>query len=225
MSGPLVAVVTPVYGNEDTLCELVRRLSAALEGRTWRLRMVVDASPDASLAVARGLAVADPRIAVTALDANVGQHRALARGLADEPGAVAWVCLDADLQDPPEAVPVLLDRLAEGDVGAVFAGRRGTYENRARMVTGRVHRAVLGRVTGLPADAGAFVAMGPAARSAVIGQGAPSIVAAIGAAGVPLASVPVERHRRPSGQSAWTSSARLRQSARTLAWSATARLR
>ncbi len=116
-----VAVVTPAYGNEDTLPELARRLAVALEGRSWRLRVVVDASPDASLAVARGLAAVDARISVTALDRNVGQHRALARGLADEEEdedtVAAWVCLDADLQDPPEAVPVLLRRLAEGDVG------------------------------------------------------------------------------------------------------------
>ena len=67
--------------------------------------------------MARALAAADPRIAVTVLAVNVGQHAALATGLAAEPAADAWVCLDADLQDPPEAVPLLLDRLARGDVG------------------------------------------------------------------------------------------------------------
>ena len=120
-----VAVVTPVYGNQDTLEELVGRLDAALAGRRWRLRFVVDGSPDGSLAVARALAAGDDRLAVTDLRENVGQHRALTRGLAEEASAHSWVCLDADLQDPPEAVPVLLDRLAAGDVGAVFAGRRG----------------------------------------------------------------------------------------------------
>jgi hypothetical protein len=220
-----VAVVTAAYGNQDTLAELARRVAAALDGdgRAWRLRIVVDASPDASLAVARALAAAHgPRIAVTALDGNVGQHRALARGLADEdgPDTGVWVCLDADLQDPPEAIPALLRRLAAGDVGAVFAGRRGTYESRSRMLTGRLHRAAMGRLTGLPADAGAFVAMGPAPRAAVLGLDAPSIVAAIGTSGVGLASVSVERHRRPSGESSWTSVARVRQSARTLAWAA-----
>jgi len=220
-----VAVVTPVYGNETTLAELVRRLAVALDGRNWRLRMVVDASPDASLVVARRLAAADPRIAVTALHVNAGQHRALSRGLVDEDDAAVWVCLDADLQDPPEAIPLLLDRLAAGDagdVGVVFAGRRGTYESRGRTMTGRMHRAVMSRLSGLPPDAGAFVAMGPVARHAVISLGSPSIVAAIGASGVALASVPVGRHPRPSGLSAWSSAGRVRQSVRTLAWSATA---
>ena len=111
-----VAVVVPVYGNAATLAPLAERLAAALHGHDWRLRLVIDASPDDSAAVAARLAAAEPRIAVTVLEINVGQHRALAQGLADEPGAEAWVCLDADLQDPPEAVPLLLARLAHGDV-------------------------------------------------------------------------------------------------------------
>jgi glycosyltransferase involved in cell wall biosynthesis len=219
-----VAVVVPVHGNAATLAPLAARVAAALAGRDWRLRLVVDASPDDSAAVAARLAGADARVAVTVLDVGGGQHRALARGLADEPGARAWACLDADLQDPPEALPALLDRLALGDVQAVFAGRRGAYEGRLRLLTGGLHRAALSGLTGLPRDAGAFLALGPAARAAVLAavlaDGAPSLVAAVGVARLPVASVPVHRDTRPSGSSAWTSRARLRQSARTLVWAA-----
>jgi polyisoprenyl-phosphate glycosyltransferase len=213
-----VAVVTPVYGNAPTLAELARRLGAALEDRAWTLRFVVDASPDDSLSVASGLAVGDSRLRVTALTRNVGQNRALLAGLAAEADAGAWVCLDADLQDPPEAVPLLLDRLAQGDVGAVFAGRRGAYESRARLLTGALHRSVMARLTGLPADAGAFLAMDAATRKALLTTSPPGIVAGIGAAGVRSVSVPVVRAARPQGRSAWTSAARLRQSARSLTW-------
>jgi glycosyltransferase involved in cell wall biosynthesis len=195
-----VAVVVPVYGNAPTLQPLAERLATALGDRAWRLRLVIDASPDDSLAVAGALAAEDPRIAVTGLAVNVGQHAALARGLAAEPDADAWVCLDADLQDPPEAVPMLLDRLAAGDVGAVFAAR----------------------LTGLPPDAGAFFAMDARVRAAVLAamttEAAPSVVLGVARAGVPVASVPVERDRRPVGSSAWTGRTRLRQSARSLVW-------
>ena len=217
-----VAVVAPVYGNAASLPVLAARTRAALAGRRWHLRLVVDGSPDESLAVARGLASEDDRVRVTALAVNAGQHPALVRGLGEEPVADAWVCLDADLQDPPEAVPRLLDRLAVGDVGAVFAGRRGAYEGRARLTTGRVHRALLARLTGLPADAGAFVALGPEARDAVLRLAPPSVVAAVGVAGLPVTSVPVARAPRAHGRSSWTGPARLRQSAGTLAWTARA---
>ena len=219
---PRIAVVAPVYGNEATLRPLAQRLAAALDGRDWRLRLVVDASPDGSAAVAGALAAEDPRIAVTVLEVNGGQHAALARGLADEESAEVWVCLDADLQDPPEAVPLLLDRLARRDVAAVFAGRRGRYESAARRLTGGVHRRLAARLTGLPADAGAFFAMDRVVRDAVVSAvrdaGAPSVVLAVGGAGRPVASLPVERDRRPEGRSAWTARTRLRQSLRSLTW-------
>ncbi len=212
-----VAVVVPVYGNAGTLSPLVSRLGAALAGHDWSVRLVVDASPDDSAAVAARLA-ADPRVVAQVLPQNVGQHRALALGLAADGDADAWVCLDADLQDPPEAVPLLLDRLAAGDVAAVFAGRRGSYESPLRLLTGRAHRALMARLTGLPPDAGAFLAMDPRARSAVLRLQAPSLVAALGASGLALASVPVERAERELGSSAWTTRARVQQSARTLLW-------
>ena len=217
-----VAVVVPVYGNAATLEPLAGRLATALAGRDWRLRLVVDASPDESAAVATALAAADPRISVTVLDVNVGQHAAIATGLAAEPAAGAWVCLDADLQDPPEALPLLLDRLARGDVAAVFAGRRGRYESPLRRLTGDLHRRVAARLTGLPADAGAFLAMGAPVRDAVVtavrDEGAPSVVLAVARAGRASTSVPVVRDRRPEGRSAWTGRTRLRQSVRSLAW-------
>jgi glycosyltransferase involved in cell wall biosynthesis len=219
---PRIAVVVPVYGNAGTLRPLAERVAAALDGRTWRLRLVIDASPDDSAGVAASLAAQDHRIAVSGLTVNGGQHAAIAHGLAAEPDADVWVCLDADLQDPPEALPLLLDRLAEGDVSAVFAGRRGRYESVARRLTGGLHRRLAARLTGLPADAGAFLAMDPAVRDAVVtavrDEGAPSVVLAVARAGRPVTSVPVERDLRTEGRSAWSGRARLRQSLRSLAW-------
>lgn len=219
-AGPSVAVIVPVYGNEDTLAALASRLSDALGARKWQLRLVIDASPDESASIAALLAATDDRIAVTVLTNNVGQHRALEIGLAAEPDAHVWVCLDADLQDPPEAVPLLLDRLAQGDVRAVFAGRRGAYESPLRRLTGRLHRTVLAGLTGLPPDAGAFLALDAHARQIVLAARAPSLVAAIGAARLPTASLPVARATREQGRSAWTARRRVSQSARTLVWAA-----
>ena len=214
----MIAVVTAVYGNAGTLRPLVRELSDALGGRPFTVRLVIDASPDASAQVAADIAATDARVRVTSLAANVGQHRALAAGLAAEPDATVWVCLDADLQDPPGAVPLLLDRLAAGGVEAVFAGRRGHYQTGGRQLTGRLHRFVVARLTGLPSDAGAFVALGARARAAVLSGHPPSVVVAVGAARLPVASLPVVRRSRPSGRSAWSSRARVLQSARSIRW-------
>ena len=218
-----VAVVVPVYRNAATLPALVARLDAALTG-DWRLRLVVDACPGGSGAVADALAATDHRIRVSHLPCNVGQHRAIVHGLVAEADAGAWVCMDADLQDPPEAIPLLLSTLDERGVAGVFAGRRGAYESVGRRVTGTLHRRVLTALTGLPVDAGAFFAMDRSLRDAVVAglrnRGAPSVVVAAGRSGLPLTSVPVRRDVRAEGRSAWTSRARLRQSAGTLWWAA-----
>ena len=213
-----LAVVVPVYRNAATLEPLTERLAAALAGRDWRLRLVVDACPSGSADAAARLAAVDPRVRATVLAVNGGQHAALRRGLADEPEADVWVCMDADLQDPPEAVPLLLNRLAEGDVEAVFAGRRGAYESWPRRFSGGLHRRVAARLTGLPPDAGAFLAMRPSVWNAVLAADAPSVVLAVGLARRPVTSVPVSRDRRPEGRSAWTARARLGQSVRSLTW-------
>ncbi len=217
-----IAAVVPVYRNAATLAPLAARLTEALAGRDWVLRLVVDACPEGSAEEAVRLAAADDRVRATVLPVNGGQHAALARGLAEEADADVWVCLDADLQDPPEAVPLLVDRLLADGIGAVFAGRRGAYESRVRRATGALHRRVAARLTGLPPDAGAFLAMDRAVRGAVVTEvlagRAPSVVLAVARAGRPVLSVPVVRDVRPSGSSAWTPWARLRQSARSLTW-------
>jgi polyisoprenyl-phosphate glycosyltransferase len=215
---PAVAVIVPVYGNASTLPPLVERLSAALADRPWRLRFVIDASPDDSAAVAADLARRDGRVAATILPVNVGQHRALELGLAAEADADAWVCLDADLQDPPEAVPSLLSRLARRDVDAVFAGRAGRYESWFRRWTGVLHRRLIAHLTGLPSDAGAFLAVSHRARDTILELRGPSLVVALGAARIPVASMPITRSPRPVGSSTWTTANRVGHSARCLAW-------
>lgn len=215
-----VAVVIPVHRNAATLAELVARLRDALP-EPWTIRLVIDACPAGSGAVAAGLAADDLRVRVTQLRTNIGQNRALTTGLTVENEAARWVCMDADLQDPPEAVPLLLAHLEAWPVDAVFAGRRGDYESTGRRTTGTLYRRSLAAMTGLPPDAGAFVAMNRVARDAVIEsmrRGAPGVVVSIGAGGLRTASIPVERAVRVHGTSSWSSTARLRQAGAGLWW-------
>ena len=51
--------------------------------------------------------------------------------------------MDGDLQDPPEAVPVLVAALERNGVDAVFATRAGRYETRLRLATGRLLKRML----------------------------------------------------------------------------------
>ena len=103
-----------------------------------------------------------------------------------------WVCLDGEGGDPPEAVPLLLDRLGRGDVAAVFAG--------SRLGLRELMRAVVTRSAGLPPVATAFVAVGRQVRDAVVDARSPLRGAAAALAGRPVAAVPVVRERRYDGR-------------------------
>jgi glycosyltransferase involved in cell wall biosynthesis len=218
-----VSVVVPVYRNADTLEELHARLARVLEERGFEFEVlyVDDACPLGSLDVLRGVARSDPRAAVLSLARNAGQHRAILAGLSLTRGR-GTVVLDADLQDPPEAIPRLLAKLDEG-YGAVFAGRRGRYESFGRLLTSRLFKRLLSRLCGAGdrmADAGVFVVLDRPTVSRLLSMenGAPFVVAMIGCAGAPLASVPVVRSPRPTGESAYSSWRRLRSGLRGVAW-------
>lgn len=214
-----VGVVVPVHRNARTLRELHRRLDAALGDHLEHLVLVDDGCPEGSGAVIDDLAQVDPRVRHVRLVRNVGQHAAVLVGLRETSGD--WVVvLDADLQDPPEAVPRLLERADGGDVAAVFGGRRGAYEARSRLLMSRAYKRLQGWLVSLPSDAGTFVAL----RRDVVDDlvalrgPAPSLVAMIGCLGRPVASVPVERARRPEGSSSYSHGARALSAWRALRW-------
>jgi len=166
------------------------------------------------------LAAVDEAIVPVHLPANRGQHRAVLAGLATASGS--WcVIMDGDLQDPPEGLPVLLDRASVGDVDAVFAGRAGRYESRWRLLTGRAYRRLLSRLLPLPPDGGIFVLLSRDAVDRVLAlRGpAPAVVAMIGCTGVRAVSVPVDRAARAvTDASAYTDGMRLASAFRALRW-------
>ena len=225
-----ISVVVPVYRNAGTLRELHGRLVAALEGVGRRELIFVNDGCDAgSGEVLAELAAGDESVLVVDLAVNRGQNAAVLAGLERSDGE--WtVVLDGDLQDPPEAIPLLL-AAATREVGAVFAGRRGSYESRTRLLTGRLYRRLLQPVAGTPSDAGAFVALSRpmVARllemQAVMSGRPPALVAMIGCSGLMAASLPVERDRRSVGSSAYSAAGRARGALHALAWAAAWKLR
>lgn len=217
---PEVSIVAPVYRNRESLEELYRRLQGVLDGRsyTFEVLFVDDACPEDSTEALRELARSDNRLFVLKLDQNIGQQRAVLEGLKLVRGK--WVVvIDADLQDPPEVIPDLLERLREGPA-VVFAARRGRYESTARLLTSRLFKWLLRLLCGVPRGAGLFLAMKREVceRLLEFTLPHPHIVAMIGLAGFPLGSVPVVRERRAVGRSAYTSWKRFKTGFLAITW-------
>jgi dolichol-phosphate mannosyltransferase len=132
----LLSVVAPVYNEEATIEEFYARVCAALTPIKFELVLVDDGSQDGSAAVLERLAERDPRVRIVFLSRNFGHQTALTAGL-DHARGDAVVMLDADLQDPPEVIPKMLDRWRAGCdvVYAVREQREG--ESRFKLTTAR----------------------------------------------------------------------------------------
>lgn len=200
-----LSVVVPVYNNAATLERVYERVRDALvaEGMAFELLFVDDCGPDDSLRVAHELADRYSEVSLIALRHNVGQHAAVLNGLRFAHGECC-VVMDADLQDPPEALPLLWHARRE-DYGAIFAGRRGRYQGVSRMLTSRVYKYVLHRLIGIPKDAGIFVLMERRVVDALLRMPVrtPWINVMIGLNDTPSLSIPVERVIRGEGRSAY----------------------
>ena len=134
---PLVTVVVPVYGNQDSLAELDRLIATAVvpgaaPGDVETI-YVDDGSPDDSLAVLRGLASASPeRVRVLRLSRNFGSHAAILAGLSRSRGRyVAMV--SADLQDDPGMIARMLDAAQSRSAEVVLAVRAARDEEASKV--------------------------------------------------------------------------------------------
>ena len=170
---PALSVVVPAYNEQEVLPEFHRRLAEALRGigLTWEVVYVNDGSRDTTLQVMLGLQASDPRAAVVNLSRNFGKEIALTAGLDHARAAEAIVVIDADLQDPPEVIPALVETWREG-FDVVYA-QRNTREGETWMKKAtaagfyRVMQRLGGKVQ-LPPDTGDFRLMSRRAVDALL---------------------------------------------------------
>jgi len=146
----LVSLVIPVFNEEASLSELIRRCLAVGEGldRPFEIVLVDDGSADTSRAKIEEAAEEAPgKIVGVFLNRNYGQHAAVTAGFAESRGEIV-VTLDADLQNPPEEIPKLVEKADEGYdvVGSVRRDRQDTF---FRRIASRIVNAAARRATGV----------------------------------------------------------------------------
>jgi undecaprenyl-phosphate 4-deoxy-4-formamido-L-arabinose transferase len=168
---PAVSLVIPVFNEEHTLEEVVRRAVATLEelGQPFELIVVDDGSRDGTWAVVERLAAEDTRLRAVRFKKNFGQHPAMHAGLVRARGDVV-VTMDADLQNVPEDLPRLIAAVEGG--ADVASGRRvGREDSWGRTFPSKLVNGMLRRFTGVDvADFGcAFNAYSRPALEPVLG--------------------------------------------------------
>jgi polyisoprenyl-phosphate glycosyltransferase len=128
-STPRLSVAVPVHNEEAILPELLRRLDAALSevpGGPHEMVFVDDGSSDRTFDLLAEAVARDPRILAISLSRNFGHQAALSAALDHVSGDLV-VVMDGDLQDPPEAIPLLIEAQREG-FDVVYARRVGRKE-------------------------------------------------------------------------------------------------
>jgi dolichol-phosphate mannosyltransferase len=159
MTQPTISIVVPVYNEEEVLPELYRRISQVMDGTndSWELILVNDGSRDKSADVIAQLNQQDGRVKGVSFSRNFGFQEAVTAGLAHTSGQ-AVVLSDADLQDPPEVIPQMIEKWREGYdvVYGVRISREG--ETWFKRFTAAAFYRIIYRITSvnIPLDTGDF---------------------------------------------------------------------
>ena len=150
---PQVSIVVPLYDEEQTIPRLVAALDdvvGKLEGggRSTEVLIVDDGSRDDSFARLKAAAATRPWLRLVRFRRNFGQTAAMAAGFERARGAYI-VPMDADLQNDPDDIPMLLQRLEEGY--DIVSGWRKNRQDKAlsRKLPSKIANALIGRVTGV----------------------------------------------------------------------------
>jgi glycosyltransferase involved in cell wall biosynthesis len=203
-----VSVVVPVYNSQDTLKPLVERLKNVLSSCTgaFEIILVNDGSVDNSWKVVEELVDSHRFAKGMSLMRNYGQHNALLAGVrAARYGTI--VTIDDDLQNPPEEVPKLLEKLNEGyDVvyGTPQTEQHGLWRDLASRLTKIALRSVMNVKTACSVSA--FRAFRTCLRDAFSDYNGthPSIDVLLAWGTRRFAAVPVKHMPREGGKSNYT---------------------
>ncbi len=110
-----LSITIPVYNEEQNLPILYERLKKVLDslGKSYEIILVDDGSTDRSWEIIKELAEKDPHVVGIKFRRNYGQTAAMSAGFEHARGKIV-VAMDADLQNDPEDIPKLLEKLEEG---------------------------------------------------------------------------------------------------------------
>jgi len=156
---PVYSVVAPVFNEQEIITRFYERVRDVMVelGEPWELVLVNDGSRDGSLNQMTRIAAEDDRVKVINFARNFGHQIAVTAGI-DFATGQAIILIDADLQDPPEVIPDLIEQWKAGFevVYAVRTERKG--ETWFKRTTAKLFYRLIHRITDvkIPVDTGDF---------------------------------------------------------------------
>lgn len=202
---PLVSVVFSFRNERQNIPTLIARLDAMFSraGVDYELLFVNDSSNDGSLETLVEARSTNPRVKIVNMSRRFGVSECARAGMSLSSGD-ATIIMDADLQDPPEVIPQLIEKWRQGAdvVHTVRTHRRG--ESAAKMMLTRIAYRIIhiGSSIELPVDAGDFKLLSRAALDHLLalGESDPYLRGLVVWIGFQQAFVPYEREARYAGK-------------------------
>lgn len=145
-----LSVVIPVYNEAQNIILLYDRLQRvlALLPHSYEIIFVNDGSRDQSEQLLDQVYHQDPEhVRIIHFNGNFGQHMAIMAGFEQSIGQTV-ITLDADLQNPPEEIPALLEEMAKGH-DIVEGVRQGRQDNAFRRYASRMNNWIRAKTTGI----------------------------------------------------------------------------
>lgn len=156
-SDKLVSIIVPVLNEENNIPVLYQRIKKNLKNFKYEIIFVNDGSDDQSRKVIEKIIDVDRNVKIINLSRNFGHQIAISCGIDYAQGDAA-VIIDADLQDPPEIIPAMIEKWQEGFdvVYAVRKAREG--ENVLKKLTASIFYRLMRVLSGtkIPLDTGDF---------------------------------------------------------------------
>jgi polyisoprenyl-phosphate glycosyltransferase len=209
-----ISVVVPVYFNAATLPSLAERLRVIAAAADWELEAVFvdDGSGDESWSKIQEIVGSWPAARGVRLTRNFGSQMAILAGLQEATGQAAAI-LSADLQEPPELLPQLVEAWRRGAMAAL-AVRRSRPESVGARAAANLYYRTLRRLALSEMPAGGFdcFLIGRPAIDFLVDNREihTSLPGLIVWAGFPAALVPYDRVARTEGTSRWTLAKKLK---------------
>ena len=156
-----ISVVIPMYYEEEVAKECYEKVSNVLKSLEkkydYEIIFVNDGSKDKTLEILKDIAKDDKRAKIISFSRNFGHQAAVTAGLKEVSGD-AIVIIDADLQDPPELIPQMLELWEQGN--EVIYGKRKTRkgESAFKLLTAKMFYKTLNALSDveIPKDTGDF---------------------------------------------------------------------
>jgi polyisoprenyl-phosphate glycosyltransferase len=155
----MISIIVPIYNEEKNIFLLYNRLRSVLDQlkESFELIFINDGSQDKSLMLIKTLAEQDERVKFINFSRNFGHQVAVSAGL-DYTQGKAVVIIDADLQDPPELIIDMYQKMKDG-FDVVYAKRKKREgESFLKLFTAKVFYRLLAKITSvqIPIDTGDF---------------------------------------------------------------------